>query len=56
MERPDFGRPTTYAAPPVAQSLHDDNIDVIDGDVPKVVHDGLPTQPLFHRGVGGESL
>ena len=30
MGRPDFGRP---AAPPVAHALHDDEADVVNGDV-----------------------
>ena len=39
MGRPDFRRPTTYPAHPVAHALHDDNVDVVDGDVAKAVHD-----------------
>ena len=45
MGRSDFGRPATYSAPPIAHALHDDDVDVIDGNVAKVVHDGLPNKP-----------
>ena len=44
MGKPDFRQPTTYPAPPIAHALHDDNVDVIDGDVVEVVYDGLPAQ------------
>ena len=33
MGRLDFGQPTTYLAPPVAHSLHNDDTDVVNGDV-----------------------
>ena len=39
MGRLDFGR---LVAPPFAHALHHDDDDVVDGDVAKVVHDGLP--------------
>ena len=45
MGRPDFGGPTAYPTPPVAHALHDDDADVIDGDVAEAVHNGLPAQP-----------
>ena len=47
MGQPDFGRLTTYPAPPVAHALHDDSADanVINGDLAEVVHDGLPAEP-----------
>ena len=45
MGRPNFGRPTAYPAPPVAHALHDDNVDVVDGDLAKAVDDGLPVEP-----------
>ena len=41
MGRLDFRRP---AAPPVAYALHDDDTDVIDGEVAEVVNNGLPTE------------
>ena len=44
MGQPDFGLPAAYPAPPVAHALHDDNANVIDGDVAKVVHNGLSTK------------
>ena len=44
MERPNFRRLTTYPAPPVAHVLHDDDADVVDGDVIEAFHDGLPVE------------
>ena len=44
MGRPDFGRPAAYPAPPVAHALHDDDTNVVDGDVAEAVQDGLPTE------------
>ena len=44
MGRPNFELPVAYQAPPVAHALHDDDVDVVDGDVEKVFHDGLPAQ------------
>ena len=38
-----FGRPA-YPAPPVAYAVHDDNADVVNGDVAEAVHDGLPAE------------
>ena len=39
-----MGRLTAYLAPPVAHALHDDETDVVDGDVAEAVHDGLPAE------------
>ena len=44
MGRPDFGRLAAYPAPPVAYALHDDDVDVVDGDVVEAVDDGLPAE------------
>ena len=45
MGRRDFGQPTAYPTPPVAHALHDDDADVIDGDVAKYIDDGLSVEP-----------
>ena len=45
MGRPDFGQPAAYPAPLVAHVVHDDDVDVVDGDVAKAVNDGLPVEP-----------
>ena len=51
MGRPDFRLSTAYLALPITHTLHDDNIDVdvdvdvINGDLTKVVHNGLPVEP-----------
>ena len=37
MGRPDFGRLTAHLAPPVGHSLHDDDADVVDGDIAEAV-------------------
>ena len=42
MGRPDFGLPV---APQVSHALHNDNADVVDGDVAEAVHDGLSVEP-----------
>ena len=44
MGRLDFGRPTAYPAPLVAHALHDDDANVVDGDVAEAIHDGLPAE------------
>ena len=44
MGRPNFRGLAAYPATPIAHVLHDDDIDVVDGDVAKAVHDGLPAQ------------
>ena len=33
MRRPNFRRPVAHPVPPVAHALHDDDGDVVDGDV-----------------------
>ena len=45
MGRPDFGRSAAYQAPPVLHALHDDDADVIDGDLTEALDDGLPVEP-----------
>ena len=52
--RPDFGRPHTDPAPLLAHALHDADADVRDGDLPKVVHNGLPAQPAVEPEVEPE--
>ena len=47
MGRPDFGRSAAYPAPPVAHALHDDDADVVDGDLAEAVDDGLPVEPAI---------
>ena len=44
MGRPDFYRLVAYLAPLVAHALHDDDADVVDGDVAEAVHYGLPVE------------
>ena len=53
-----MGRPVAHLTPPIAHALHDDDADVVDGDVVEGVHDGLlaeaaaelePTLPLGCR-------
>ena len=44
MGRPDFGRSATYPTPPFPHALHDDNVDVVDGDVAEGLDDGLPVE------------
>ena len=43
--RPDFGRSVAYPAPPVAHALHDDDANVVDGDLAEALDDGLPVEP-----------
>ena len=45
MGRPDFRRSATYPAPPVPHALHDDDADVVDGDLTEALDDGLPVEP-----------
>ena len=45
MGRPDFGRSTAYPTPPVPHALHDDDADVVDGDLAEALDDGLPVEP-----------
>ena len=44
MGRPDFGRSSTYPAPSVPHALHDDDVDVVDGDLAEALDDGLPVE------------
>ena len=44
MGRPDFGRSTAYLAPPVPHALHDNDANVVDGDLAKALDDGLPVE------------
>ena len=46
MGRPDFGRSTTYPAPPVPHALHDDNADVVYGDLAEALDNGLLVEPI----------
>ena len=46
MGRPDFGRSTVYPAPPFAHTLHDDDADVVDGDLAEALDDGSPVKPM----------
>ena len=39
-----MGRLTAHPTPPFTHALHDSNVNVVDGDVAKGVHDGLPTE------------
>ena len=34
-----------YPAPPVPHALHDDDADVVDGDIAEALDDGLPVEP-----------
>ena len=45
MGQPDFGRLVVYTAPPVTHALHNDDVDVVNGDVAEAVDDGLPAEP-----------
>ena len=47
MGQPDFGRSATYPAPPVAHALHDDDVDVVDGDLAEALDDGLLVEPAI---------
>ena len=42
--RPDFGRSAAYPAPPIPHALHDDDVDVVDGDLAEALDDGLPVE------------
>ena len=50
MGRPNFGRLVAYLAPPFPHALHDDNADVVNGDVAEGLDDGL----LVENGVQPE--
>ena len=41
MVRPDFRRSTAYSAPPLPHALHDDDANVVDGDVAEGLDNGL---------------
>ena len=45
MGRPNFGQSVAYPTPLITHALHDDNVDVVDGDLAKDVDDGLPVKP-----------
>ena len=44
MGRPNFRRSAAYPAPPCPHALHDDDVDIVDGDVAKGLDDGLPAE------------
>ena len=44
MGRPDFRRSVAYPAPPFPHALHDDDANVVDGDVAEGLDDGLPVE------------
>ena len=44
MGRPDFRLSAAYPAPPFPHALHDDNVDVVDGDVAEGLDNGLPVE------------
>ena len=44
MGRPDVGRSAAYPAPPVPRALHDDDVDVVDGDLTEALDYGLPVE------------
>ena len=44
MGQPNFGRPTAHPAPPITHALHDDDVNVVDGDIVEGIHDGLPAE------------
>ena len=45
MGRLDFRRSVAYPTPPVPHALHDDDVDVVDGDVTEALDDGLLVEP-----------
>ena len=46
MGQPDFGRSAAYLAPPVPHALHDDDADVVNGDLVEALDDGLSVEPV----------
>ena len=44
MGRPDFGRSAAYPTPPLPHALHDDDANVVDGNVAEGLDDGLPVE------------
>ena len=47
MGRPDFGRSVAYLAPLGPHALHDDDANVVDGDLVEALDDGLPVEPTI---------
>ena len=47
MGQPNFGGSATYPAPPVPHALHDDDADVVDGDLDEALDDGLLVEPTI---------
>ena len=47
MGRPDFGRSLAYPTPPVPHALHDDDANVVDGDVDEALDDGVPVEHVI---------
>ena len=45
MGRPDFGQLAAYLALPVPHALHDDDANVVGGDLAKALYDGLQIEP-----------
>ena len=45
MGQPDFGRSTAYPTPVAPHALHDDDVDVVDGDLTQALDNGLPVEP-----------
>ena len=45
MGRLDFGRSAAYHTPPIPHALHDDDADVVDGDLVEALDDGLLVEP-----------
>ena len=41
-----MGQPVVHLAPPVAHALHDDDTDVVNGEVAEVVDEPEPALPL----------
>ena len=46
MGRPYFGLPAAHPVPLVAHVLHDDNVNVVYGNVAEGVHNGLPAKAM----------
>ena len=44
MGQPDFGRSAAFPALPVPHAFHDDDADVVDGDLAKALDNGLPVK------------
>ena len=50
MGQPDFRRSAAYLAPPVPYALHDDDVNIVDGDLVEALGDGLPIDPAIEPG------